>query len=248
MLVIYGVCIIGLIGTVFLGLNRRSRNISANATATAAVVSTQRANATSTAMVHATELAQYQIHEPFNNNRYEWLIGRENGDFWKGYRRIKDGVYVWQVDEVKKTFVSWANYPLSKENRDFDIYVDTKQPSTPIGKVCSGILFRILNRTDDSNDYYYFSLCNNSMARVSFHGEKEGWERLEVAQVSTYPGDWNRLEIHARGSHFTFVINSVPVFEVDDDRLSGGGLALAVEVKEQVPALVLFDNFGYQRR
>jgi hypothetical protein len=43
------------------------------------------------------------------------------------------------------------------------------------------------------------------------------------------------------------MLNNVLVYEMDDARLDAGGLALAVEVKDQVPALILFDNFGYHR-
>ena len=248
MLVIYGVCILGAIGAVFWGLNRRSQTISANATGTAVALSTQHAQATGTAIVRSTEQAQYQMIDQFDTNENRWLTGYESSEYWNGYRRIKDGVYAWQVDEVKKTFVSWATSSSSEYIKDFDVYVDTKLPDTPVGKVCSGIIFRKLKRADDNNDYYYFGLCNNSFASVSFHGGKEGWERIATTQVFTNPSDWNRLEVAARGSHFTFMINSVPIFEMDDDRLSAGSLALVVEVKEQVPALVLFDNFGYQSR
>jgi hypothetical protein len=248
MLVFYGICMVGVMAVAFWGLRSRSQIMAANTTATANAFATQRANATSAAVAHATELAQYEMIDPFDTNKNDWITGFHDSEYWSGYRRIQDGVYTWQVDKVKKTFVSWADYSASKDSKDFDVYVDMKAPDSAMGAVCSGIVFRKFERADDTNDYYYFGLCNNSTANISFHGGKEGWERLANVQVFTTPGDWNRLELTARGSHFRFMINGTLVFEMDDDRLDSGDLGLALEIHEQVPATVLFDNFGYQSR
>lgn len=248
MFIIYGICILGLIGAGLFGLNKRNQRISANETATAVVVATDQAEVTTTAIVHATEQAQYQVIDKFDTNKNRWLTGYASSEYWNGDRSVKDGVYTWEVNKVKKTFVSWANYSSSEDIKDFDAYVDMKLPDTPVGDVCSGLIFRKLERVNDTNDYYYYVLCNNSVAKVNFHGGKEGWERMATVQVFATPSNWNRLEVSARGSHFTFAVNGVSIFEMDDDRLDTGSLALTVEVKERIPAIVLFDNFGFQNR
>lgn len=247
MFVVYGICILGLIGAALFGLNKMNQRISANETATAVIAITDQAKATTTAIVHATEQAQYQVIDKFDTNKSRWTTGYASSEYWNGYRRIKDGVYTWQVDEVKKTFISWSNYSSSKDIKDFDVYVDTKLPDSSVEDVCSGIIFRKVERTYDVDDYYYFGLCNNSVAKVDFHGE-EGWDRIATIDTSAHPKAWNRLEVSAQGSHFTFMLNNVPIFEMDDYRLDAGSLALAVEVKDPIPAIVLFDNFGFQNR
>ena len=62
------------------------------------------------------------------------------------------------------------------------------------------------------------------------------------------PSDWNRIEIIAREDHFTFIINNIEVFEMSDNRLKAGGLGLFIDVDKENPAVIWFDNFGYQSR
>lgn len=240
MLVFFGLCSIGLSGAAFWWLIQRNQAFLANATTTTAAITAEQAP--------GTEPTQYEMTDQFDDNHHHWITGFEDNDYWSGYRRIEDGVYTWQADEVKKAFLLWTSSSSSKDIKDFDIHVDIKVPNSPSGKICSGIIFRKLERAEDTNDYYYFGFCNNSVARVYFHGGQEGWERLAAIQVLANPSDWNRLEVTARGSHFTFMIHGTLIFEMDDDRLDFGGLGLALELKEQVPALVQFDNFGYQSR
>jgi hypothetical protein len=92
MLLFYGFCIMGLIGSAFWWLNQRSQGLATNATATAVVIATQQAEITATAVAHATELAQYEMIDRFDTNDNDWLTGFEDSEYWTGYRRIKDGV------------------------------------------------------------------------------------------------------------------------------------------------------------
>lgn len=247
MLAFYGVCTIGVIALLFWGLDRRNKTASANATATGAVVATQNANVTATAVARLAEHDQYEFIERFDTISGRWLTGVVDSEYWVGRRVIKDKAYLWEVKEVKKTFISWADFYEGDAIRDFDIYVDTKMLGATPGDVCSGFLFRISPDGWDEGGYYY-ALCNSSLAIISYHTEKDGWERVTSIPYYGYSQDWNRLEIQARGAHFSFFINGELIHRMEDDRQKVGALALVIEMNEKVPAEVIFDNFGFQSR
>jgi hypothetical protein len=133
---------------------------------------------------------------------------------------------------------------------DFDVYVDTKIKTAdeiPMD-ACSGFLFRMTS-LDWEAGTYTFSVCNDSYFDVDYYEQGEwdvisDWTHSESIRVD----DWNRLGISARGSHFTFLINNEIVFEMTDDRQPKGGLGLLIEVNEEKPVSIWFDNFGLQRR
>jgi hypothetical protein len=247
LLVIYTICIAGFFGAIFGTLNISRAMISANATAGAITAATEQVSATSTAVVRATEQSQYEFIERFDMVSGRWLTGVVNSEYWKGRRAIQDESYLWEVKEVKKTFISWADFYKEDKIGDFDVYVDTKVIDSTPGDVCSGFLFRISPDGWD-NGGYYFALCSNSLTTISYHTEKEGWERIATIPYYERSNDWNRLEIIARGTHFTFLINGNQIYEMEDDRQKLGGLALVIELNEKVSAKVIFDNFGYQSR
>lgn len=243
MLTFYGVCILVLIGAAIWGLDRRNQKISAEATSTARVFANR---ATATAMVRATEQAQYEVIETFDTNKRDWLVGADDNDYWSGYVSVEQGVYIWNVKDSKDGFVYWSKFSENQFIYDFDAYVDTKVEEGESGKVCSGFMFRAARLV---SDYYYFVLCNNAIVEINYHSDKDGWERLATIppfSLPSYSEDWNRLEISARGSHFTFFINGSQVYEMDDERLKTGGIALAIGINEKTSARILFDNFGFQ--
>jgi hypothetical protein len=246
MLSFYGLCIIGLIAGTFVWLGQRNQEISVNATSTAQAVVTQQANATATAIVRATEQAKFGFVERFDSNKQLWRAGQENNEYWKGEIKIADGIYTWDIKEAKDNFISWSDFPFNNDMDNFHVYVDTKLIANNPGDVCSGFLFRVAEEDWDKGGYY-FSLCNDSTATVSYHTEKDGWENITRLYDLEHINEWNRLEVIGRDSHFEFFINGEQVYEMDDDRQSLGGLALVIEVNEKVPVKVLFDNFGLQR-
>jgi len=251
LLAVYGICIFGLIATTFWGFNNLRETISANATSTAFALATQQTNATATAVVRSTEQAQYELVDRFNSNVNNWETGYRDNEYWKGNMLIEEGVYLWDVQETKKTFISRASFYTNdylKDNvKDFDAYVDTKVLDAKDGDVCSGFIFR---KSPDGFDAggYYFALCNDSYVNISFRTEKDGWQNIAYLQNFNYYEGWNRLEIIARGTHFTFLINGELIYEMDDDRQKVGKLELVIELNNKVPAKVLFDNFGFQSR
>ncbi len=248
MLVIYGLCILGLVAATIWGLDRRSKGISANATSTAFARATKQAKVTATAVAHGTEQAQYEVIDRFDRDNQGWRAGFEDNEYWSGYVTVQNGVYLWDVTEVKKTFFSWAEYPPIKYFSDFDVYVDTKVAKGTSGDVCSGVIFRKTSTVQKEDAFYYFTLCNDSRMRISYRTEDDEWETMADAYCLSNSGDWNRVEVSARGSHFLFFINGNRVYEMDDKHQSAGQIALVIEVMEKTPARILFDNFGIQPR
>lgn len=246
--VFYLLCTCGVLGLLGWWIARREMTASANATATRAEIATQDAKATATAVARLEAQDQYEFIERFDTVSGRWLTGVVDSQYWIGRRAIQAESYLWEVEEVKKTFITWADFYKDDSIEDFDVYVDTKILNASPGDVCSGFLFRISPDGWEEGGYY-FALCNNASVVISYHTEKDGWERIgTVPRLVGYSPDWNRLEIEARGSHFSFLINGEQVFEIDDDRQARGGLALVIEMNEKVPATILFDNFGFQYR
>lgn len=178
----------------------------------------------------------------------DWTYGQKNNEYWEGSTRIEDGVYIWEVEKVKKTFVWWTDFAHGFSMKDFDVYLDTKFVDGPLGDVCGGLVFRKSSKGWD-NGAYIFTICNDSSFKVEYHGENgweyvSNWEDNDVIRRS----DWNRIEISARGNHFIFTINNEAVYELTDDRQEDGGLAIIIDIKDKNPAEIWFDNFAYQIR
>ncbi len=235
MFVFYGVCILGLIGTTFWWLNWRNQTNSANATSTAAA--------------HSTEQSQFEVVERFDDASGHWRVGEfKNNGSWEGSMEIKDGVYVLKVDKVQKPFFQPTDFFNEIPIKDFDVYLDTKFINGASANVCGGLDFR---RSFKGwwHGVYVFFICKDSTFIIAYRGEN-GWEMISDRQFSgaILPVDWNRLEINARGDHFNFTINNVAVYEMTDDRQKEGALGIAIQVSDKNPAVIWFDNFGYQSR
>jgi hypothetical protein len=141
MFVFYGLCILGLMAGTLWVLDQRSKKISANATSTAFARSTQQAKVTATAIAHATEQTQYEVIDRFNSNAENWKIESSDNEYMNGSISITKGVYLWNIQQVKKTFVWWANFRKEDKFEDFDVYVDSKIVDREPGDACSGLIF-----------------------------------------------------------------------------------------------------------
>jgi hypothetical protein len=249
MLVFYGLCCIGLFGGGFWWLNQRSQTLLANATSTAMAAATQQANATATVIVHTTEQAQFEYVDHFEDNSGRWRIEKfKNSSRWDGSLEIKEGVYAWQVDQVKRPFIHQVNYFREYPVEDFDAYLDTRFPEEESGDVCGGLAFHKSFKGWEQGAYI-FVICNDSTFLVAYYG-KGAWETMTDRSFSAavLPSDWNRIEINARKDHYDFSINNMTVYELTDDRQLEGSLSIVMQVCDTTPTMLWFDNFGYQSR
>lgn len=250
MLVVCCIFATGLMVAPFWEFEQRQQVLSSNSTSTALAAATQQAGATATLIAHITEQAQYAFVDPFNKNTEYWHTGSTSDDYSNYFVSINGGVYMWKFRDIKQTFLEWAPYRMGNWVEDFDVYVDTKiktEDGLPSDN-CSGFVFRAAS-LDWDEGIYTFSVCNDSYFTVDYYEQDEwniisGWMYSDVVQTD----DWNRLEIRAQGSHFTFLINNDVVFEMTDDRVPAGGLGLFIDVNEEKPVSIWFDNFGLQRR
>jgi len=248
MLVIYSLCIFGAIAATFWGLNRRQLTLAANATATANAVGTQQANVTATAAAKLAEQDRYEYIERFDETSSHWFVGPYDRQYGDATAAIKDGVYVWNI-VTPKDYTYGTDFYRGSGIKDFDVYMDAKfvGASAP-GTACSGFVFRKSSMGWEGGAYV-FRLCNDSHYAIHYY-ENEKWEAI---QASTYHDairskDWNRIGIGARSDHFTFTINNVMVFEVSDGRRKSGSLGIYVQIPDNEPTILWFDNFGFQSR
>lgn len=248
LLTLYGLCICSFGSVVFWRLRESRQMVSVDSTATAISIATQQSAATSTAVARVTEQSQYKFIDRFDSNTSNWMTGPQNDEYWQSSVSVKDGVYAWDVEKVNKTFVYWADFYHGFPMKDFDAYLDTKFIAGTPGAVCGGLVFRKSSKGWDDGAYV-FSICNDSLYKIEYHG-RDGWEYLlrwtydDTISVS----DWNRIEVKAKGDHFNFAINNKDVYELVDARQLEGGLAIIIDVRDKNPAVIWFDNFAYQTR
>ncbi len=248
MLAFYGICIFGCIAAAFWGLNRTNQMITTNTTSTASANATQQAMGTATALAQLAEQDKYEYIERFDKVTSNWYVGSYEKKYGDLRLIIENGVYIWDVTDTKGFTQSTPFYQGNKI-KDFDIYVDLKFiEDYNVGAACSGFFFR--RPTNDLNDgHYTFTVCDDSRFEIYFYKENR-WENIAFIEHenSIRPFDWNRIEVIARGDHFTFIINNREVYKMTDNRLKEGGLGLFIDIDKENPAEIWFDNFGYQTR
>jgi hypothetical protein len=221
-----------------------TRQAQASATAQALTI-----QATATAVAKESELRAYQHFDPFDSNRNEWREGQEDNDYWIGQVDITDGVYQWRVDEVKETFLAWADFTPAGVLKDFDLAVLMRRVAGGPVDTCSGIMFR---KSPDGFDagVYFLSFCDQGDYSVTYYSEETSWEKIRDWQKTdlSRPDDWNLIEIKARGENFEIFLNQQLLTAFQDDRLPEGYISLFIDQYEKTASEIWFDNFALQPR
>jgi hypothetical protein len=220
---------------------------SMQATATAQALEVQ---ATATAQAKMAELMSYMYFDSFDNNDNEWRSrDDEDNDFWSGSTTIQNGLYTWNVTEVKQTFVSWADFNSSEAVRNFDVALKARRQSGLPEEFCYGLLFR---KSEDgfSAGSYIISVCENGHFKISYYDGDVLWETIQDwTQTSMInENDWNLLEVSGRGSNFTITINNQQVAQFSDIRLEEGFVSIFIDVYEESTGRIEFDFFALQPR
>lgn len=245
---VLGVFVCGLIAAPFWEYDQTQKIISTNVKATTFAVATQRANSTATAVAHATEQLEYSVIDTFDNNIRGWRTENINDEYQVASIAISTGIYEWDIQQVKLPFSYSAVFPGRRSIEDFDAYVDFKISGGSPDSVCSGFVFRMAS-PDWEQGAYTLAVCNGSYF-YTYHYQQGEWDAVSDLTYTDafHKNDWNRLEISARGDHFTFTLNHETIFETRDDRQPIGSLGLLLEVREGGPMTIWFDNFGFQPR
>ncbi|MFT3890733.1 MAG: hypothetical protein QM730_03795 [Anaerolineales bacterium] len=249
MLVFYGVCILGAIGAAFFWVRWDSQRASTNATATAAVVATKQAQITATANARLAEQDQYEYIERFDKISGDWFVGEDKSRYGDVMVSIKDGVYVWEINDAKGYIQGEDFYRKSTALKDYDIYVDIKFEDTVRAEdTCGGLTFRKSISGWDGGVYIFY-ICDDAYYGVEYF-ESDTWDTMQEPTYSDaiLTRGWNRMEVSAIGDHFIFTINNRNVLETRDTRHDRGGVGLYIDAPDGSPTVVLFDNFGFQSR
>ena len=214
-------------------------------------IATAQVYATATSISHATKVAGYEIFDDFDSNPHHWYVDEEdekNNDRWAGTIAIRDGMYVWDIREVKNPgSLSWRDYDDQKIVQDFDLSIDAKLVEGSPELLCYGIAFRVSPRSFNSGGYI-FSICDNGVYSLVNHNKVDGSEILIpwTRSVDIHSGEWNSLSVNARGDHIVLSINNVNVSEFVDAHVKGGYIYLVLRIFGDQPGTIFFDNFAFQ--
>jgi hypothetical protein len=85
---------------------------------------------------------------------------------------------------------------------------------------------------------------------LAYHDGEGGWQDITewVESDAIIEGDWNLIEVSARGSNYKVYINHQQVADVVDPRLTGGQVSILIDVYELTPGRIEFDFFALQPR
>lgn len=213
---------------------------------------TAQANATSTVVSRISQIAGYDFFDSFEDNHNQWRQGPEDNDYWFGNIDVRDGMYVWDVIGFRNSTYqsSWSSYQNSTPVEDFDLSVDARLFTPEANQMCYAVAFRADPDSLATNGYE-FHVCDSQQFYVGYYGGLSG-ESKEILpwtqSNSIRSGEWNTLEVKARGDRFTLSINQEVVYEFTDSTSSSGRVYLMIRYYDQTPGMIQFDNFGLQPR
>jgi hypothetical protein len=214
-----------------------------------ATAQAQAIQATANAQARIDAIMAYEYFDPFNANIYDWREDQEDNNFWAGSTSIGGGIYSWNITTVYDSFVSWADFEEFSSLGDFDVALRGRLVAGETDEHCYGILFR--KSPDDFDDgSYSLSVCENGYFKIAYYSAVTGWDNITdwTESDAIIDGDWNLIEVSARGTNYTVFINSQQVADVSDPRLAGGKVSILVDVYELIPGYFEFDFFALQRR
>lgn len=163
--------------------------------------------------------------DAFASNENHWLEGSLSDEYFtKLNRTIAEGRYRWEAQTGRPSSIAtaWLNYPVS----DFHLIVNCKHVRGSKAGSAFGVVFRI----QDNFNYYWFRITDNQFFSVSVVEDSQWTNLVDWTRTDTIkPYGVNEVEVLARETHFTFLINGQIVSELDDDRFSKGVVGLAVE-------------------
>jgi predicted RNA-binding Zn-ribbon protein involved in translation (DUF1610 family) len=166
------------------------------------------------------------VADNFVSNEHNWHTGIQPNEYFTHLNRtIGDGRYRWELETGKQNSISpiWL---MAYEVSDFHLVVNCKRISGSRAGSSWGVIFKI----KDNENYYLFRMSDQLFYGVSL--QKEGqwqnlmeWTRTDVIK----PNGVNQLEVIARETNFTFLINGRVVHELDHGHFRKGLVGLAVE-------------------
>jgi hypothetical protein len=178
------------------------------------------------------------ISDSFNDNDNNWPDGEFDDDVGEGIRSILDGKYLFDI-MVKQPFFWWSA-PNMEKVRDFHVSVDANMLEGP-ADTNYGVIFRHATGYD-----YYFQIRMDTQEYMLSMFDGQAWvvliDRTFSPQIERHGS--NRIEVLARGSHFTFFINGWEVDTTEDITLYNGLVGIGYSVPHAGEVLKIeFDHF-----
>ncbi len=179
--------------------------------------------------------------DAFDDNTNDWVVTAYQDDWGRVRREIADGVYRWEI-EAFRSVSRWC-MPEVTPVADFRLAVEAQRVSGP-EDVAYGLVFR-----HTAGSYYLFSVRENGYFRFSLWADFAWMPIVDWTETPLVrAGEVNRLEVVAKGTHFSLHINGQPVAEAEDDYLVSGEVGLSVALFTPGKAVVVFDNFDLRGR
>jgi hypothetical protein len=219
---------------------------AAQGTATAEAFAIQ---STATAAARESAITAYTYYDPFDENINGWRVGVEDNEYWQGSIAINDGVYSWQVASVKQGFFTWGEFKPRQDLGDFDVALRIRRVLGEPNRACYGLLFRQAASRIESG-VYILTVCDNGYYKVIYFDDQNGLDILQDWTLTTAlnQGDWNLLEVSARGEDFTVWINHQPMLTFTDSRQPSGRVSILLDIFGEAPVHIECDFFALQSR
>jgi hypothetical protein len=148
------------------------------------------------------------------------------------------GAYQIQVHETR--YDAWATSNQGIDLADFVIEVDARWVEGPLDNDY-GVLVRY---QPDGDSFYLFAVSSDGWYSVQAFRDRE-WESLVdwVESDAVHQGDaTNHLKVECLGSQMRFVVNDVPLAQVEDASYRSGDVGLLAGTFDQGGVVVQFDN------
>jgi predicted RNA-binding Zn-ribbon protein involved in translation (DUF1610 family) len=166
------------------------------------------------------------VADNFVSNDHNWPAGTLPSEYFTELNRtIADGRYRWEVQTGRANSIAPA-WLMAYEVADFHLIAHCKHISG--SKAGSGwcLIFKI----KDNQNYYSFRITDQQFFAVSFQKDSQWQNLVEWTRTDTVkPNGVNQLEVIARETSFTFLINGQVVHELDHGHFRKGLVGLAVE-------------------
>jgi hypothetical protein len=196
---------------------------------------------------HEPPPLKYNFFDTFydNSNNWEKYVYSPH---WYGSIHVQDGSYIWEAQRFYDSieFYDFYQYEHNQNLKDFDLSVDAMLATPEASHMCYGISFRT---PSNSRSGYLFSVCDTQAFNMKYLGA-DGWEVLAPRTFSDaiVVGQWNHLEVSARGDRFVLSVNNVVVFEFTHSKSSVGMVYLLLHAHGDIPGTIMFDNFSLQEK
>jgi len=180
-----------------------------------------------------------EINETFDNNKKDWPLGLEYGEYGKTRSDIIDGKYNIQVTVNRD--VNYYYFPLMDfRTSDFFLRADVRQVEGP-----SNSLYGIIFRLNYDGDRYFFGIRDTQRYILEQRFKDEWFELIPITYSPIVkPGEANQLTVLAQDSHFYFCINQLLVDEIENGEIESGIAGFSYTLfDEGDTAEFEFDNF-----